>query len=87
MTDQNIEFDVFRLEEKIYKDYMKEQNPYREDKFLTFNSDKTWDELDGDWDGRMLTIPTKKQWLSSEGYRRGYLSGIEQMLNEKYGLV
>lgn len=41
---------------------------------------------DGDWDARMNFEPSPENWLSAD-YRKGYLYGTEQRLNEKFELL
>ncbi len=41
---------------------------------------------DGEWDAKIGAEPTQETWISYE-YRKGYLQGIAEKYDDRFGLI
>ena len=74
-------FDPIAFETKHQKDFERSLN---EQKFSRQYKDALNNSFaDGKWDGLQQFEPEAYQWLTPR-YRRGYLSGVAQRLDEKF---
>ena len=74
-------FDPIAFETKHQDQFERSQ---REQKFSQqYRDDPRNTYFDGEWDGKQGFEPEAYQWFATP-YRRGYLNGVEQRLDEKF---
>ena len=82
-------FDALAFEEERYQIFQQTEQTYQAAEVSSAVLSSTPaplsdSALDADWDARLGFEPTAKQW-HDPNYRQGYLDGIAQKYDEKFG--